>query len=288
MAKLGLVCTMLTPENMAIKKAAEAAGAQLSIIRDEQAPFSLHGEPSLSNLDVILARSSSFTRSLYLSRLAEYAGVPTINSSSAQSLCGDKALTSAFLMQKNIPTPKVLLAFSPSSALQAVEQMGYPCVIKPPVGSWGRMVCKISDKHAAEAVVGLKDSLGHYTDKVYYVQEYVDKPQRDIRVFVVGDEVAFSIYRKISETSSSSFITNLNHGGAAEEFSMTDEMAELVHRTASCFGAGIYGVDLIEYPDGHAAVLEVNHAPEFSKSAGEKAGQVAEKIVKFALAKAKK
>ena len=136
--------------------------------------------------------------------------------------------------------------------------------------------------------MGLKDSLGHYTDKVYYVQEYVDKPQRDIRVFVVGGEVAFSIYRKISETSSNSFITNLNHGGSAEAFALSPDMAELVHKTAGCFGAGIYGIDLIEYPDGHAAVLEVNHAPEFSKSAGEKAGQVAEKIVKFALAKAKK
>ncbi len=287
MTKLGLACTMFTPENMAIRKAAEDFGVELTVIRDEQEPFSLSGDPAFSNLNVLLARSSSFTRSVYLSKLAESAGVFSINSSSAQVLCGDKALTSAFLMQKNIPTPKVLLAFSPSAALQAVETMGYPCVIKPPVGSWGRMVCKVNDKSAAHAVVSLKDSLGHYTDKVYYVQEYVDKPQRDIRVFVVGDEVQFAIYRKITSGDEHAFITNLNHGGSAEEFKLTQDMEELVHKTTHALGAGVYGIDLIEYPDGHPAVLEVNHAPEFSKSAGQKMPQVADAIIKFAISQAK-
>ena len=278
---------MLTPENMALRAAAEASRAELTIIRDEQSPFDLGSKTAFDGLNVLLARSSSLTRSLYLSQLAESAGVPTINSSHAQALCGDKALTSAFLIKKGILTPKVLLAFSPTAALQAVESIGYPCVIKPPVGSWGRMVCKINDKDTAEAVISLKDHLGHYTDKVYYVQEYVDKPQRDIRVFVVGDKVVFSIYRKISPASSSSFITNLNHGGTAEEFKLDDEMAELVSKTASALGSGIYGIDLIEYPDGHAAVLEVNHAPEFSKSAGANTPHVAKEIVHFALSQAK-
>ncbi|VVB56738.1 Alpha-aminoadipate--LysW ligase LysX [uncultured archaeon] len=287
MSTLGLICTMLTPENMALKSAAEASGASLKIIRDEQQAYLLAGDSIFNGLNVALARSSSFTRSVYLSKLAEEAGVPVINTSHAQSLCGDKALTSAFLMKKGISTPKVLLAFSPASALQAIESIGYPAIIKPPVGSWGRMVCKVNDRHAAEAVVSLKDSLGHYTDKVYYVQEYVDKPQRDIRVFVVGDEVAFSIYRKISESSSTSFITNLNHGGTAEPFELTPEMKELVSKTVSALGAGIYGIDLIEYPDGRLGVLEVNHAPEFSKSAGPNTPRVAEKIVQFALAQAR-
>ena len=287
MSKLGLVCTMFTPENMAIRTAAEGAGVELAIIRDEQAPFLLSGEPAFNNLDVLLARSSSFTRSVYLSKLAESAGVISVNSSSAQQLCGDKALTSAFLMQKGIPTPKVLLAFSPASALQAIESIGYPCVIKPPVGSWGRMVCKVNDKSAAHAVVSLKDSLGHYTDKVYYVQEFVDKPQRDIRVFVVGDEVQFAIYRKITDGDEHEFITNLNHGGAAEVFNLTPDMQELVSKTVHSLGAGTYGIDLIEYPDGHPAVLEVNHAPEFSKSSGAKMPQVADAIIKFAVSQAK-
>ncbi len=278
---------MLTPENMALKKAAEDAGVELNVIRDEQQAYALASDPIFEGLDVLLARSSSFTRSVYLSKLAEAAGVVSINSSSAQQLCGDKALTSAFLMQKNIPTPKVLLAFSPSAALQAVESIGYPCVIKPPVGSWGRMVCKVNDKSAAHAVVSLKDSLGHYTDKVYYVQEYVDKPQRDIRVFGVGGEVQFAIYRKITGNDEHAFITNLSAGGAAEEFKLTDEMAELVAKTVHSLGIGIYGIDLIEYPDGHPAVLEVNHAPEFSKSAGSKMPQVADAIMKFAVSQAK-
>ncbi len=289
MVSLGLLCTMFTPENMALKNAAQTLGIEMKVIRDEQQFYALKGDALFQNLDAMLARSSSFTRSVYLSKLAEEAGVHVVNSSSAQQLCGDKALTSSFLMQKNISTPKVLLAFSPASALQAIEAVGYPCVIKPPVGSWGRMVCKVNDKHAAEAVISLKDTLGHYTDKVYYVQEFVDKPQRDIRVFTVGEEVVFSIYRKASgsDEGNGSFITNLNHGGTAQEFTLTSEMQELVQATIHALGAGIYGIDLIEYPDGHVGVLEVNHAPEFSKSSGPKLASVAEKIVKFAVKKAR-
>lgn len=286
MAKLALVCTMLTPENMALKKAAEAAGAEPVLIRDEQIAIDLANPAAIfSGASSLLARSSSFTRSVYLSTLAESAGVVSINSSAAQSLCGDKALTSAHLLKKGITTPAVQLAFSPAAALEAAKRIGYPCVIKPPVGSWGRMVYRVNDEAAAQAVVSLKDALGHYTDKVYYVQQFVDKPQRDIRVFAIGEQVAFSIYRHAPTPAT--FLTNLNAGGSAEFFALSSEMAELVHRTTGCLDPGIYGIDLIEYSDGRVGVLEVNHAPEFSKSAGPKTEEVAKAVVQFALKQAK-
>ena len=105
--------------------------------------------------------------------------------------------------------------------------MGYPCVIKPPVGSWGRMVCKVTDRHSAEAVIGLKGTLGGYADKVYYVQEHIEKPGRDIRVFLIGEEIAFAVSRNAKEGA---FLTNLNAGGSATEFALTGEMEETVHK----------------------------------------------------------
>ncbi len=315
MVSLGFQYTMLTAENLAIRAAAEASGARISFINDEQEIFPLDGGSltgmgaagpkdfpegdkgaapvlsapagsSLGDLDILLARSSSMTRSLYGAYLAEAQGVAVVNSYWAQKTCADKALCSTRLSNAGIPTPKVLLAFSPKSALAAVEKMGYPCVIKPPVGSWGRMVCKITDKHAADAVISLKDSLGSYADKVYYVQQYVDKPARDIRVFAVGDEIVYSVYRHAN--SEDMFVTNLNAGATSEEFSLPSDMKEVVHKVSDALGPGIYGIDIVEEKSGGFSVLEVNHAPEFSKAVKNKIPLVAGKIVQFALSQAKK
>ena len=284
--KIGFAYTMLTPENMAIVKAAHAQGVELAMLNDEKESISLEGLPAgFEQAACLLARGSSLTRSLCISHLFELHGVPVVNSHYAQKICGDKVICSAVLAKAGIPTPKVKVAFSEKAALLAVGQMGYPCVIKPPVGSWGRMVCKITDKHAAEAVISLKSTLGGYVDRVYYVQEHVEKPGRDIRVFLVGDEIAFSVCRSAKEGA---FLTNLSAGGTASEFALTADMEEAVHEVGDMLGSGVYGIDLIEDGKGGFFVLEVNHAPEFSKSSGPKINQVAEKIVQFAVSKGKK
>ncbi len=282
---IGFAYTLLTPENLAIKKAAESAGVNLVMLNDEQMQHPLESKKLADGFDTLLARSSSFTRSLYLSYLHELHGGLSINSHQAQSICGDKVLCSAVLEKAHIPTPKVVVAFSAPSALAATKTIGYPCVIKPPVGSWGRMVCKINDTAAAEAVISLKSHLGHYTDKIYYVQQHIDKPGRDIRVFLVGDEIAYSVYRHASEPSA--FLTNLNAGAKPEHFALPANMTEVVHKVGDCLGSGIYGIDLIEDASGGFYVLEVNHAPEFSKASGPKINEVASKIVSFAASRTK-
>jgi len=284
--KIGLAYTMLTLENSAINSALAGAGAEVVLINDERELFMLHSL-SEKHMEVgsLLCRSSSFSRSLCSSYLFEQHGIHAINSYASQQICGDKVLCSAKLSTAKIPTPKVALAFSAKSALEAVESMGYPCVIKPPIGSWGRMVCKISDRECAEAVVSLKSTLGHFTDKIYYVQEYVDKPGRDIRVLLVGNEIALSICRNASTPGA--FLTNLNAGGTASEFSLSPEMKETVHKVGDLLGSGIYGIDLIEDKQGGFFVLEVNHSPEFSKSSGANIHNVAQKIAAFAISCAK-
>ena len=142
----------------------------------------------------MLERSISYSRGLYISRLFEAHGVPVVNSALVAERCGDKYITSQTLTTNGIPTPRVLMAFDEESALRAVEAIGYPCVMKPVVGSWGRLLAKIENREMAETLIEHKATLG-VNHQVFYIQEYIRKPGRDIRAFVVGDETICAIYR---------------------------------------------------------------------------------------------
>jgi [lysine-biosynthesis-protein LysW]--L-2-aminoadipate ligase len=136
--------------------------------------------------------------------------------------------------------------------------MGYPVVLKPVTGSWGRLLAKVNDRDAAEAVLEHKKTLGGYLHSVFYIQEYVDKPGRDIRTVVAGEEVLYAIYRH-----SAHWITNTARGGEAEPCPLTAEIAGLSLAAAQAVGGGIVAVDLLETAGGRLLVNEVNHTPEF-------------------------
>jgi [lysine-biosynthesis-protein LysW]--L-2-aminoadipate ligase len=134
-------------------------------------------------------------------------------------------------------------------------------VLKPLFGSWGRLLARINDRDAAEAVLEHKKTLGDYTHGVFYIQEYVDKPGRDIRTFVVGGETIAAIYRL-----SPHWITNTARGGEAINCPVTPEIDDLSRAAAEAVGGGILAVDLLEDTDGRLLVSEVNHTPEFRNS----------------------
>ena len=180
---------------------------------------------------MLFERSVSFSRGLYISKIFESYGIPVVNKSSIAEKCGDKYVTSQLLMDNGIKTPRVMMAFSQESAMRAIEEMGYPCVIKPVVGSWARLISKINDRQAAEAVLEHKSTLGGYQHSIFYIQEYIDKPGRDIRAFVVGEEAICAIYR-----SSEHWITNTARGGQASNCPLTEEIKDLCRRTAKAIG----------------------------------------------------
>ena len=175
--------------------------------------------------------------------------------------CGDKVATSAALAGRGLPSPRTLVAFTPEAALRAVEELGYPVVIKPAVGSWGRMVSRLNDRDAAEAVLEHKRALGSAADSVFYLQEHVDKPGRDIRSFVVGGETICAIYRR-----SEHWITNTARGGEASNCPVTGEIDRLSRAAAEAVGGGMVAVDLLERGDGELLISEVNHTMEFRNS----------------------
>ena len=227
-------------------------------------------------IDILFERSISYSRGLYISRIFEAHGVPVVNSTLVAERCGDKYITSQILAKNGISTPKVLMAFDEEAALRAIEAMGYPCVLKPVIGSWGRLLAKVENREMAESLIEHKATLG-VNHQVFYIQEYINKPGRDIRAFVVGDEVICAIYR-----SSENWITNTARGGIATNCPVTGEIAELCQRAAHVVGGGLLALDLFETENG-LTVNEINHTMEFRNSIATTGVDIPQRMIEHVL-----
>ena len=190
-------------------------------------------------------------------------------------MCGDKIQTSLAFANNNIPTPKTHVAFDQENALKIIEELGYPVVMKPVFGSWGRLLAKIDSRSAAEAILEHKAVLGRYLHTVFYIQEFVKKPQRDIRAFIVGDEVICAVYR-----NSQHWITNTAQGGTISACPVDDELADICLRAAEAVGGGLIAVDIMEGEGGYT-VHEANYTMEFKNSIEPTGVDIPGKIVEY-------
>ncbi len=256
-----IICSLVRPEEKQLIEAFERHGVRPDVVDDRGAVFDLNDLSAWRQYDVVVERCVSQSRALYVQRMMRLAGVRTVNTHDVIENCGDKFITTQLLLEQGVPTTRVLMAFTPDSALKAIETLGYPCVLKPVVGSWGRGVVRVNDRDAAEAVVGLRDELGGYQQHIYYVQEMIAKPQRDIRSFVIGDRCVAAIYR-----TSAHWITNTHLGGKASNCPVTPELERISVAAAKAVGGGIVAVDLFEDPTRGLLVNEVNHTMEFRNS----------------------
>ena len=210
--------------------------------------------------DAVLSRSVSFSRGLYARRIFEARGVPCFNSAGVAEICGDKLLTSLALETASVPQPEFRVAFDETAALESMEAMGFPVVLKPVVGSWGRLVARADDRDAAESLLEHRAALPSYMHHVYYVQRYVDKGGYDVRAFVVGERVIAAIRRW-----SANWRTNTHRGGRAEALAVNDDLASVCLSAARAVGGGMLAIDLFETGDGYL-VNEVNDTMEFRNS----------------------
>ncbi len=224
---------------------------------------------------LVLNRSIAHTRSLYVTRLLEKSGVPVMNSSQVIETCGDKLLTSLALADAHIPIPHTAVAFSQASALELIEQMNYPVVLKPVIGSWGRLLAKVNDRDAAEAILEHKSSLSSPYHSVIYIQEYIPKAGRDIRTIVIGNQVLCAMYRYADH-----WITNTARSGKAQFCPLTSELVTLSLQAAHAVGGGILAIDLLERGDT-LLVNEVNHTMEFHGMAETTGTDIAGAIVDY-------
>jgi [lysine-biosynthesis-protein LysW]---L-2-aminoadipate ligase len=256
--RLGVLFSRLRVEEKWIFAALERRGVSYDRLDDRLASFDLEHPGAWQGYDAILDRSISHSRGLYTLRVLDSWGIPTVNSLQVAETCGDKLSTSAALARAGIPQLRTSLAFTPESALEAIEAIGYPVVLKPVVGSWGRLLAKINDRDAAEAVLEHKAVLGSYQHSIFYIQEYLEKGGSDIRATVIGDEMVAAIYRK-----SPHWITNTARGGAGEVCPSTPELERISIEAARAVGGGVLAVDLFEHPQRGLLVNEINHTLEF-------------------------
>jgi len=278
MIRIGFLYTRLrVEEKYLLEELEKHRDVEIVRISDDDSFFDIHqlAEP----IDVLFERSISYSRGLYISRIFEAHRIPVVNSSLVAERCGDKYITSQILVQSGIPTPRVYMAFDEESALMAIEAMGYPCVLKPVVGSWGRLLAKVENREMAEALVEHKATLG-VNHQIFYIQEYINKPGRDIRAFVIGDEAICAIYR-----SSENWITNTARGGIATNCPVTDEIAELCQRAARAVGGGLLALDLFETDNG-LTINEINHTMEFRNSIATTGVDIPQKMIEYVLAQA--
>lgn len=280
--RMGVLVSHLRLEEKMILQAARDRGIDVSTVFDRDLVLDLARTTAVDaglRYDVILDRCVAHSRAAYALRILERWGVPTLNRSAATTVCDDKALCSLALEAASVPTPRTLIAFSVDSAIEACKQVGYPAVLKPLTGSWGRLLAKVNGPEQARAILEQKVELGSYVHSIFYVQQYVEKPGRDIRVYVVGERVLAASYR-----SSEHWITNAARGAVSSTCPITPEIEALAWRACIAVGARLAGVDLIETLDG-MKVVEVNTGGEFkgllSTTDVDIAGEIVEEAVRI-------
>lgn len=256
--KIGFLHSLIRKDEKFLIEEFAKRNADLEMIDDRTIGFNIGKDKY--DIDVLVERSINHSRALHAIRLFESSGVKCVNTYGVATVCGDKLLTSVALSEANVPQPEVRVAFTEETALKAIEEMGYPVVLKPAVGSWGRLLSKVNDRDAAESILEHKTVLGSYHHSIFYIQKYVEKKGRDIRSFVVGDECIAAIYR-----SSPHWITNTAKGGKASKCEITDEISKISLDAAKAVGGGVVAIDVFETADG-LKINEVNYTMEFKNS----------------------
>ncbi len=280
--KIGVIYSRVRAEEKLLFTALEQRGVDFDLLDDQEMIFDITAvqgaAEQYSHYDVVVERCINHGRALYSLRILNDRGISTVNTAQVADVCGNKLQTTSALTAANVPQPRVLIAYTPESALRAIEELGYPVVLKPSVGSWGRLLSKINDRDAAEAILEHKEVLGSYHHSIFYIQEYIAKPERDIRAFVVGNETICAIYR-----DSAHWITNTARGGKSSNCVVTPELNDICLRAAKAVGGGVVAIDVFEDPDRGLLINEVNYTMEFRNSIAPTGVDIPARMVDFIL-----
>ncbi|MBE3560145.1 MAG: lysine biosynthesis protein LysX [Ktedonobacteraceae bacterium] len=260
--RLAILTSRIRVEEKLLFEALRRRAIEFDVIDDSDLLFDLERlDERWYAYDAVLCRSVSQSRGLAAACVLENHNIAVFNPPTTTATCNDKLLTTLALLRAGIPTPRTLLAFDTASALRGIETLGYPAVLKPVTGSWGRLLARVNDRDAAEAVLEHQETLGSYQHHLHYIQEHIAKPQRDIRAFVIGDQTVCAIYRTADH-----WVTNTARGAVASNCPVTRELDSLCVRAAQAVGGGILAVDVFEDPERGLLVNEINATMEFRNS----------------------
>ena len=286
MVEVSIICDKVRFEEKALYEKTQKKGIKSKIVDAKTIIIGTHSKKKDFLLgDVLLQRSVSYYRGLYLTASLEYLGFKVINRFEVGQTCGNKLITSIKLAENKIPSPKTQFAFSAESGLECIKNNGFPLVLKPIVGSWGRGIYPLRDLETASMIIEMREEDDSPLSRIYYIQEMVDRPPRDIRCIVVGDQAVTAIYRYSSQ---SEWRTNVARGGKVELAPITKEIEDLALRAAKAVGGGILGVDMMEDKDHGLVVHEVNNTVEFRGAASVSNVDIPSEMIDYAVKLARK
>jgi [lysine-biosynthesis-protein LysW]--L-2-aminoadipate ligase len=284
--EVSILCDKVRFEEKALYEKTQSIGIKSKIVDAKTLSIGTCSKAKDLQLgDVILQRSVSYYRGLYLAACLEFLGFKVINRFEVGQVCGNKLITSIRLAENKIPTPKTQFAFSAESGLETIKNTGFPVVLKPVVGSWGRGIYPLRDLETASMIIEMREEDDSPLSRIYYIQEMVDRPSRDIRCIVIGDQVLTAIYRYSSQ---SEWRTNVALGGKVELAPITKEMEDLALRAAKAVGGGILGVDMMEDKNRGLVVHEVNNTVEFRGAASVSKADIPNQMIDYAVNIARK
>ncbi len=282
--KVAIVFDRLRWEEKALRDEGESMGVPTSLTDAKGLVFDIIGPRSELPGDVVLQRCISHQRALLVTRILEAEGLPVVNSVGVAEVCGNKLATTIALARAKVPTPRTMVTLSSDEVLTAAEKLGFPVVLKPLSGSWGRMVIIARDRETLQSVVELREALPNPQDHMYYLQECVRRPPRDIRAVVAGDQIVACVYRHAPDGE---WRTNVARGGRSEAFDPPPELRELVLKAAACVGGGVLGVDAMESPEGYL-VHEVNSTVEFKGAQSAVSWSIPKRIMEYATSRGRR
>ena len=260
-----LSCSPKAYSTRRLREAAEQRGHEVKVLNTLKFAIDLEeGDPDLyfrqkrlSHYDAVLPRiGASITYyGTAVVRQFEQMDVFCANSSAGISNSRDKLRSLQILSRHRIGIPKTTFIRDKRDVLPAIERVGgAPVIIKLLEGTQGIGVLLAETVESAEAIIELLQS----QKQNVLVQKFVAESKgRDIRAFVVGDQVVGAM-RRVAQGQE--FRSNVHRGGQTEPMTLSDEFRETAVRAAQIMGLRVAGVDLLEGKDG-PQVVEVNSSP---------------------------
>lgn len=286
MDEIGIVYDRIRWEEKELIKASKEEGLDPKLVDSKEIYLNTLEDPGkLKEIfgELVIQRCVSYFRGLHITAALENAGLSVINPFNVSLMCGNKLFTTLALIKEGVPVPETFVAFTEEGAFKAVEKLGYPVVMKPVVGSWGRLVALVRDRDSAQALIESRKAMSNALLQIYYFQQYVERPPRDIRVMVIGKEVVAASFRYSPRDD---WRTNVARGGKSKPCPVTCKLEEVALKAAEAVGGGVLAVDCMESSDG-ILVHEINSTVEFRGLSSATNIDIARKIVEYAVEVAK-